>query len=170
MSVLSANALLEQADELIETVRSGQRRQVDLRRGVSSAYYAAFHTVVTAAADEFVGREQQKNVEHGLVSRSIDHTTIRKICEDLGKVPISSRYMPYISADLFGPNLRAFMEAFPGLQRERHQADYDSLASYVSESAQGVVRSARAAIAAFWAAPATERRIFLYLVLFPLRR
>ena len=43
--------LLEQAERLAAAPAKGQPRDADLRRAISTAYYAIFHAILTAAAD-----------------------------------------------------------------------------------------------------------------------
>jgi hypothetical protein len=69
--------LFEQADKLIQAPAAGRPRQVDLRRGVSAAYYALFHAILAAAADLVVGTTNQSTVLYELVYRSIDHRALR---------------------------------------------------------------------------------------------
>jgi uncharacterized protein (UPF0332 family) len=54
VAILNPDQLFEQAEKLI-AIPAGRPRQVDIRRAISSAYYAIFHAIITAAADQFVG-------------------------------------------------------------------------------------------------------------------
>ena len=84
MAVLNPDHLLEQADGLIVPPGGGAPRQADLRRAISNAYYAVFHAVVTQAADELVGKTNRTTPRYALVYRSIDHSSLRKVCENVG--------------------------------------------------------------------------------------
>jgi hypothetical protein len=90
----NAEHLLDQAERLIAPVGPGAPRQVDLRRAISSAYYAVFHAVLAAAADEFVGWAQRAETAYGLVYRRIDHGALRELCAELNKP--SADYDPMI--------------------------------------------------------------------------
>ncbi len=85
MAVLNPDHLLDQADRLITPPGGGAPRQADLRRAISNAYYAVFHAVVAQAADDFVGITHRASPRYGLVYRSIDHKSLRKLCEDVKK-------------------------------------------------------------------------------------
>jgi hypothetical protein len=55
VAILNPEHLLEQAERLIEPPPAGPPRQVDIRRAISSAYYAVFHATLAAAARRFGG-------------------------------------------------------------------------------------------------------------------
>lgn len=169
MPILRTDHLLEQADGLILATR-GRPRQVDLRRAISSAYYAVFHAVITAAADEIVGVVHRGTRDHALVMRSIDHRTIKTCCLEIVKTSPPRTYVPYIPTGGFSADIQAFANVFPDLQDERHAADYDSMPRYVTADAVSVVAAARGALQRLTVAAADQRRAFLFMILFPPKR
>lgn len=54
-----------------------------MRRAVSTAYYALFHKVLRAAAERFMGPGQENASEFSLLYRSFDHHQMRNTCESL---------------------------------------------------------------------------------------
>jgi hypothetical protein len=56
---------------------AGPRRQVDIRRAISVAYYGLFHFTLTAADDEVVGSSQRATTRYALVYRSLDQFFVR---------------------------------------------------------------------------------------------
>ena len=80
MTVLNPEHLLAQARVLTAAPSAGPPRQVDVRRAISAAYYAVFHAILTAAADEFVGVGQRVKPNYALVYRSIDHRHLSAVC------------------------------------------------------------------------------------------
>ncbi len=170
MAILNPDHLLDQASLLIQPPPAGRPRQVDLRRAISASYYAAFHTVLNAAADEFVGAALRQTREYGLVMRSIDHAGIKTACSEIIKPTPPAKYAAYIPAAGFGGQVMAFASIFPDLQEERHSADYDSLRRYVTSDAKSVIATATQAIAEFRAIPPDDRKALLYLILFPPKR
>lgn len=169
MPILRIDHLLDQADGLIAAAR-GRPRQADLRRAISSAYYAVFHAVITAAADEFVGAVQRGTREHALTMRSIDHRTIKACCLEIVKTSPTRAYLPYLPGGGFSAPVLGFANVFPDLQDQRHGADYDSLSSYVTADARTMIATARGAISSLVAAPPADRRAFLFMILFPPKR
>lgn len=170
MAILNPEHLLDQAEQLIKPPSAGPPRQVDLRRAISAAYYAVFHATVIAAADQFVGVTLRQSREYGLVFRSVDHRTIRDICEDIAKSTPPAKYLPYLPASGFGPAIQQFANSFPNLQARRHAADYDPLLRFRTSDAKNVIAAASTLIQQFGSAPSAERKSFLFLLLFPPKR
>lgn len=169
MATLEPAHLFEQADRLIATASAGAPRQVDLRRAISAAYYGVFHAIVTAASDFVVGASQRQTPWYGLVYRSIEHRALRTLCEDIGKLSMPAKYVPYLPASGWGADIAALAAAVPDLQKKRHEADYDPTLRFYSSDARLEVSKARTAVMRLSAADSESRRIFLTLLLFPPR-
>jgi len=140
----------------------GRPRQVDLRRAISAAYYALFHAVLGAAADEFVGTSKRGSKIHTLAYRSVDHKRVKDICSQLD----SGKLSDYAPPSGFTVNLLRFAAVFKSLQEERHSADYDPEYGPTAADADAEIAAARKALERFRAAPAVQRRTFLGLLLF----
>jgi hypothetical protein len=167
MAVLNPDHLLDQADRLSTQPAGGAPRQADLRRAISTAYYALFHAVLTDVADGFVGRNQRHTPRYALVYRSVDHKALRKLCEDLVKATPPQRYSGHMPRGGFGPDLTALANAVLDLQEKRHLADYDPLFRARTLDSALAVATARAALLRFRAATRTQRKAFLSLLVFP---
>ena len=165
MSILNPIHLFEQADKLVEAPPAGPPRQVDLRRAISSSYYAIFHLTLTALADEFIGVAHRGTDRYALVHRSVDHRTIKDLCSIVTQGKPSAKYISFVPAGGFGPELLSFASAFIDLQDKRHRADYDVGIRYRSLDARLAITTGRSAMAGFTAAVAVERRMFLTLLL-----
>ena len=88
----------------------------ELRKAVSCAYYAIFHTLCRAYADMMVGLHAGGQLEQELWNtayRSIDHGPARNKCGDA------------TSMSRFSPGIQGFALKLVELQRLRHEADYD---------------------------------------------
>lgn len=168
MAVLNPDHLFEQAEKLIEPPPKGPPRQVDLRRAVSAAYYGTFHYMLTAAADEFVGITKRNTVRYALAYRSIDHRSLRELCEEAKKPQPRPKYQRY-APNGFGPNIQAFANAFIDLQEKRHAADYDPAMRVKTSDARLAVQTARSAVGRFTTAAQASREAFLALLAFPPR-
>jgi hypothetical protein len=107
VTILNPEHLLEQSERLIQRGMAGAPRQVDLRRAVSSAYYSVFHATMTAAADNLMGRTRRSSAQYALAYRSIDHKSLRDICEEIRRPTLRDRYKPYEPAGGFGIDIRA---------------------------------------------------------------
>ncbi len=166
MAVLNSDHLFDQAERLIEPPPAGPPRQVDLRRAISSAYYGVFHFVLTAAADEFVGKTRRQDVLYALVYRRIDHGTLRAMCNEVRKQTPDRKYQSFLSADGLGPNIAGFASAVVELQEKRHAADYDPARRFTTLDAKLAIQAAREAVKTFERADSQKRKTFLTLLLF----
>ena len=169
MPIAEPEHLLDQAARLATPQGAGPPRQVDLRRAISAAYYAVFHTTLVAAADEFVGRTKRSSKLYALVYRSVDHRTLRDLCVEVKKPNLPARYARYVPASGFGRNIPAFAAAFVELQEKRHSADYDPLLRIRMADALLAIKTARTAVKRFAKAGARRRKTFLTMLLFPPR-
>lgn len=146
-------ALLETAEAL---ARRGYRRpaQSDLRRAVSTAYYALFHGLAGEVADLLIGATRRGRPAWGRIYRALDH----KFCKD--------RLEAFAREPQTGPQMRLFCSTFGQIQGERHRADYDPGARFRREEALGSVGRARDALAAFRRTSREERLELATRVLF----
>jgi len=167
VTILNPDHLFEQAEKLIAP-QAGRPRQADIRRAISAAYYAIFHAIITAAADQFVGVTNRGEPRYGLVYRSVDHGWLRKVCEEVRKPTLSSRFSRYAPAG-FGANIVTFAAAMVDLQEKRHSADYDVMARIDRSDATFAIHTARVALSRFSGASAAERIALLSFLLFPPR-
>jgi hypothetical protein len=166
MALPNPDHLLDQADRLIAPPGRGAPRQADLRRAISSAYYALFHAVLTEAADDLIGRTHRMTPRYALAYRSIAHSSIRRLSEDILKPSLPAKYADYVPRGGFGQDLIAVATALIDLQERRHLADYDPLFRVRASDAVLAVATSRSALARFRGANRAGRRIFLALLAF----
>ncbi len=148
---MTPHGLMEAARALAE--RPTQER---LRRAISTAYYAMFHTLAATVADLLAGGARRPAWHR--VHRSLEHGRARNACRQ-------GRAMGEFPADI-----REFARVFVVSQTERQQADYaldgkDYEASVVLEH----IVSVEQAIARFEHVDADSRRNFVLHVLFKQR-
>lgn len=137
----------------------GRPRQAELRRAISAAYYALFHTLALCGANTLVGathanRGQSEWIQ---VYRALEHGYARNQCNNRAAM---SR---------FSLEIRRFGQLFVRMQQERQAADYDPNASFSRPEAIEFVSEASRIIAEFENADTTDRRAFAVFVLFRLR-
>jgi hypothetical protein len=108
--------LLQQGNELVHK-NPNNPTQADLRRSVSSAYYALFHLLIYEACLNW-----SNAISRPGLARMFDHALMKKVSKrvtDPGK-------MPYAGEDPVVVNqLRTFAGLFVQLQEQRHEADYN---------------------------------------------
>ena len=147
--------------DLIETARAltelSPRRpsQANLRRAVSTAYYAMFHCLAGCAANSVIGRVRDSAWHQ--TYRALEHGKARSACED-------QRTMA-----AFPPEVRNFADMFAVLQKARQQADYALDGRYEKGDVRATIDIAEDTIAVFEQADARSRRAFVAHVLFKRR-
>ena len=108
--------LLQQAKELVHK-DSNNPTQADLRRSVSSAYYALFHLLIFEACLNW-----SNDISRPGLARMFDHGVMKKVSK---KVTDTTR-MPYDGEDpVIAAKLRTVAGLFVKLQEQRHEADYN---------------------------------------------
>lgn len=136
--------------ELLDTARYLPRRnqnrpsQADLRRAVSTAYYALFHLLVQEATAALVDDPGLR----GLVPRAFDHADMKAAClAFIGGTPpeVIRSLLPAAIPD----DLRVVAREFSKLQEARHAADYNPVAAFNRPAAVASVRRAEEAFAAW---------------------
>ena len=92
----------------------GRPRQTNLRRAVSTAYYALSHCLAACCADTLVGGAgaDRSPEAWNQAYRAIEHGQARGRCTDA-------------AGRSFPPGILQFATHFADMQRERHRADYD---------------------------------------------
>ena len=155
MTIPNPEHLLEQPERLAGP------RQADIRRAISSAYYALFHAASANAADAVAGVSNRQSRRYALIYRSITHASLLKLCEAI------ARGSPSLEPDGgFSLHFKRFADALADLQRKRHTADYDPLARFNRTDALVTISGARTAFAQFKAVAEEERLFFGSLLLF----
>lgn len=146
-------------NDLIVTARRLARatlhkpKQADLKRAVSTAYYALFHALAEQCADLLVGRGRARNTAAwNQVYRALEHGFAKNACRQTAGLG-------------FAREIVDFADMFAKLQDERHRADYDPAARYTRAEAQTFITDAEQAIRAFNASAREDRKAFAVLVL-----
>lgn len=151
--------------ELLETAQYLARRKADrqtpadLRRAVSTAYYALFHLLVGDA----VGRMTTDEGDRADLARGFEHRDMKKACH--GVLAQSLPFpLPLLLGLPLGPELPSVATAFVKLQDERHLADYDLGRTFQREEVRDIVGSAASAFQA-WDAVRTTPAAQAFLAL-----
>jgi len=139
--------LLEQAEHLVRRERQ-RPRQASLRRGISTAYYALFHLLVTDGASLLSPRQPPELRLR--IQRAFNHGDMRAVCKDFVEANVAAGRgrIPATRAPLTFPldlHLVQVLDAFVGLQEARRQADYDPTKTWNRLAAVTHVATARRA-------------------------
>jgi len=129
--------------------RPSKPRQADLRRAVSTAYYAVFHALAHECADRLVGTNKASRSAQAWtqVYRALDHGFAKQ------------QYSRTRNKD-FPAHIVQFADAFITLQEERNRADYDPNATYTRAEVSIHVQAAQQAIRDLRSEPKRDRTAF----------
>ncbi|MGO9111376.1 MAG: hypothetical protein ACLP9L_19285 [Thermoguttaceae bacterium] len=130
--------------------------EADLRRGVSTAYYALFHLLVQEATNRLI----QAVTLRPRIARAFDHKTMKTVCQEYVTLsPNRAGQLITATGQLIPPHLQELASEFVSLQQARHQADYDTGAVITQAQADTDVMRAELAVldwAAVQADPAAD--------------
>jgi uncharacterized protein (UPF0332 family) len=124
-----------------------------IRRAISSAYYALFHSLATSNADALIGAPQDRitAAAWSRVYRGLDHGTARRELQ---------RHRQEVSA-----GSQIFADIFQDLQNRRHSADYDHNAVFTGNEATIWLAEAEVAIIDYMQIDLNERAYIAALTL-----
>lgn len=155
------------SDDLIGTARllvnsgsAGKPKQSDLRRAISTAYYAMFHTLAKCCADLLVGSTSSRRSPEAWrqVYRSLDHSHAKECCS---RPQMMSKF-PTVIQD--------FANTFAGMQEKRHKADYDPNEKFFKSAVLIDINLTESHIDDFKKAPGNDRCAFAVYVLLKQRK
>ena len=131
--------------------------EADMRRAISTAYYAVFHTLAASNAELIAGQPLSGVSAYAWdrVYRRLDHGRARNNLRTI--------------LDQLSQPGRHFAETFIDLQDRRQEADYDPNATIVRSRTLNIIARADAAIRNFRHLPEEERRLLAAQSLFDIR-
>ena len=133
-------------------------RQAELKRAISTAYYALFHAMAKDAADMLVGVGQNRpDKAWSHVYRSLQHGDAKNACAGVQGLG-------------FPLNIVDCADAFVDLQQMRHDADYDPAHWVLRADALEAIIMAETAIRLLKASPRKDRIAFAVQLLHKRRR
>ena len=110
-----ARGFISTAKRLVKS-ESKRPTQANLRRCISTCYYAVFHALAKACADGLVGATKSRRPNKAWVEvyRGLEHGPSKNACSNARGIA-------------FPEDLKAFSDAFVQLQETRHLVDYDPM-------------------------------------------
>ena len=117
--------LLKQAYRLA-TLDAKKPRQVNLRRAISSTYYALFHMLVDEACRVQIGAHHSQAPFRQVLGRAFAHGVMKDACKSFGGGTLKKSVSQGLPATFTIPSeIRGLAEVFVDLQEKWHLADYD---------------------------------------------
>lgn len=153
------------AADLIVTAKSlatknqKRPRQPDLRRALSTAYYALFHFLARSCADYMIGGTKKTHSKPAWrqVYRALEHGSAKNACTD-GQIK------------KFPREIQDFANVFKDKQEKRHEADYDPFCALKRSEVLNHIETVEEAISLFDKAMTKDKIAFCALVLFKKRQ
>ncbi|MHC8509862.1 MAG: hypothetical protein ACYYKD_10835 [Rhodospirillales bacterium] len=136
---------------------SGRPRQANLRRAVSTAYYALFHCLARSCADLFIGTSKNTPAWHQ-VYRALEHGPAANACKTKAVV------------EKFPQEIQDFADVFTDMQNKRHSADYSLSGSFLKPEVLENINNVESIIRKYESVDIKHRRAFAAFVLFKARR
>ena len=138
----------------------GRPKQAELRRAVSTNYYAMFHMLAACCADLLVGATPASRSQSAWrqVYRALDHGNAKRRCSNQEALK------------QFPQPIQDFAETFATMQALRHSADYDPIPRFSRSQVRVWIEETEQSMTQFDQASSTERRAFAVHVLFQARK
>ena len=152
--------LLNQAEQLARW-DPRRPRQVNLRRAVSSTYYALFHLLASETSALFA-------IEPSLaarINRTLNHGEMKKSSTMIGNGKLPKSVQSPHGGYTIPSDLKTVTSTFVKLQEVRHEADYDLTKTFRRQEVLDYVQLARQAFEA-WARIRKTDDARLYLASF----
>lgn len=150
--------LIEIARQLVDESVAGGRgrpRQAWLRRAVSAAYYALFHTMARCGADMLAGSTPANRSQSAWrqAYRALEHGHARNQCSNKTVM------------EKFSKEIQRLGRTFVEMQRQRHTADYDPSAKYYRGEVMQLINVTQKAMTDFQDTTPADRKAFAIYVL-----
>jgi hypothetical protein len=101
-------------------------KQGNLRRAISTAYYAFFHFFVDHACRCVIGTANDRRPYRDILARAFQHTTMVQACKTFAGGTFPASIQPRLPQGFVVPNdLQIVAPTFVLAQERRHAADYD---------------------------------------------
>jgi hypothetical protein len=137
----------------------------ELRRAISSAYYALFHATLKMATERFVGAPHRTTSAYALIYRGFVHNRMKDVCRAIDRPILGQRHQTLLQRTRVSPEARTFANAFVSLQALRHRADYDPQVAFRRSDAVDACDQAESAAQALAAIDPVELTDILALLL-----
>lgn len=146
------------ARDLAQSSARGRPRETNLRRAVSTTYYAMFHCLAQNCADLLVGGPGSNRSEPAWrqAYRALQHGTARQRCEQ----PLIRR---------FPEPIQEFARKFVDMQVNRENADYHPEGIYRKSDILAYIGTVETLITQFQQTDPKDRRAFAVYLLLHLR-
>jgi len=113
--------------------------QGNLRRSVSTAYYALFHFLIEQSCRQHVGGAQADEGFRTLMWRAFSHGVMYDAAKTFAGGTLPKIVTRSVGSLTVHPDLKALSQLFLDAQDQRHQADYDMTIRFVRAEVEGLI-------------------------------
>ena len=162
--------LLQQAESLARLDQRGAPRQANLRRAVSSAYYALFYYLVDEACRAVMGSQHSQQGYRHALARSFVHSTMKSACGSFGRTQLPDTIVKSLPEDPNGKypvadEIKNISSLFKEIQLKRHQADYDLSEKFQRSEVLALIQEVEQQVQDFSKLPRSDDRQFFLICL-----
>ena len=142
-------------------------KQVNLRRAVSSAYYAVYHYLVHEVCCVQIGTSHAQASYRNVLARAFTHNIMKQACSSFGGGTLKDTAIKGLPRDSSGRYpvhhaIRTLALTFVSLQEKRHLADYDRSERFNRADVLTLIERAKNDVLAFAAlAMSDDKKFFL---------
>lgn len=140
----------------------GRPRPIWLRRAVSSAYYALFHSIVLTAVENLLPNGTRE--ERLRLTRSFSHQCVAAVSTWIVSGQGVPEHSQALATSLQATSIAGVADAFTSLRLARHDADYDHLTPFDKKTALAAIEDAEKGIQQLAAATDRDRQAFAALL------
>lgn len=156
--------LFAQAETLAK-IDPKKPKQVNLRKGVSSAYYAVFHFLVHETCCVHFGSQHAQAPYRHVVGRAFVHGVMKQACVSFAGGNLKDAVIKGLPRNGAGKYvipeaIRRLALTFVELQEKRHRADYDRSERFKRLDVLELIAEAKDRVAEFTALPMTDEKKF----------
>jgi uncharacterized protein (UPF0332 family) len=165
--------LISQAQELA-TRDAKKPKQANLRRAVSTAYYAVFHFLVDHACCVSIGSQHGQAAYRHALGRAFVHQVMKQACTSFGGGTLKESVIKGLPRNASGhyvvpTAIQNIAATFAELQDSRHLADYDLTERFKRSDVLALIEQAKAHVQDFAGLPESDDRKFFLACLWAWR-
>ncbi|MCR4318133.1 MAG: hypothetical protein NUW37_17445 [Planctomycetes bacterium] len=162
--------LIEQAEALATKDRR-KPKQANLRRAVSSMYYALFHFLVDQTCQIMLGSSNSQTPYRHVLGRAFVHTVMKQACTSFGGGTLKDSVIKGLPRNKSGnyvipPEIQKIASLFTEIQDWRHLADYDLSEKFIRSDVLTLIEQSKHHMSQFSSSKnSDEKRFFLVCLL-----
>lgn len=158
------NDLIDLARKIAE-LDPRKPRQANLRRAVSTAYYALFHYLVDEVCRAQIGTQNSQKEHRYVLARAFAHTSMKDACVSFAGGTLKEAIIKGLPRDANGNysipiEIRSIAATFVELQEKRHLADYDLSETFFKVEVLRLIEQANLDVESFRRLAVSDTRKF----------